>query len=179
MTASPPVLTIPGLWNSGPAHWQTHWEAINPSFKRVQQQDWETPQCVDWITELDKAIIDAGPNVVLAAHSAGCHLVAQWSALYPHRRVKGALLVAPPAHMPPGPSGFLPTPSRTLSFPSIVVASRNDEYATIEEARQFAAVWGSRFVDIGMVGHINSDSNLKDWPAGFALLNELRAHTTP
>ncbi|HXH94304.1 MAG TPA: alpha/beta hydrolase [Thermoanaerobaculia bacterium] len=33
-TLSPPVLTIPGLWNSGPLHWQTHWEARQPSFRR-------------------------------------------------------------------------------------------------------------------------------------------------
>ena len=136
------------------------------------------PRCSDWITELDKALLETGSDVVLAAHSAGCLLVAHWSALNPQRNVKGALLVAPPARFPPGPSGFLPVPLHPLPFPSILVASGNDEYATIEQSRHFADAWGSRFVDVGMAGHINSDSGLEDWPVGFALLDELRAATT-
>ncbi len=33
------VLTIPGLWNSGPEHWQTHWEAKHAGVRRVIQRD--------------------------------------------------------------------------------------------------------------------------------------------
>jgi DNA-binding transcriptional MocR family regulator len=35
----PSVLLIPGLWSSGPQHWQTHWEAKHPDWRRVQQRD--------------------------------------------------------------------------------------------------------------------------------------------
>jgi len=34
---------------------------------------------------------------------------------------------------------------------------------------------GSRLVDVGPKGHINSASGLGMWPEGFALVEELRA----
>jgi len=40
---------------------------------------------------------------------------------------------------------------------------------------QFARAWGSRLVDVGPKGHINSASGLGMWPEGFALVEELRA----
>ncbi|HET7812567.1 MAG TPA: alpha/beta hydrolase, partial [Steroidobacteraceae bacterium] len=57
--------------------------------------------------------------------------------------------------------------------PSIVVASRNDPYGTLDFARGCAQAWGSRFVDIGDAGHINAASGLGDWAAGHELLGEL------
>jgi uncharacterized protein len=75
---------------------------------------------------------------------------------------------------PEGPTGFAPMPRNRLGFPSIVVASRNDRYVTLARAREFADAWGSRFVDIGDAGHINTESGLGDWPYGLALLEELR-----
>jgi predicted alpha/beta hydrolase family esterase len=65
-------------------------------------------------------------------------------------------------------------PLGRLPFPSVVVASTDDPYVTIERARTFADGWGSRLVTVGDAGHINSQSGLCDWPAGFALLQELR-----
>jgi predicted alpha/beta hydrolase family esterase len=40
----------------------------------------------------------------------------------------------------------------------VLVASANDEYATPERSRAFAAAWGSKLVEIGNAGHINGDS---------------------
>jgi uncharacterized protein len=37
--SKPPVLILPGLDNSGPEHWQTHWQKQNPHFVRVEQRD--------------------------------------------------------------------------------------------------------------------------------------------
>ena len=96
-------------------------------------------------------------------------------------QVRGALLVAPsdpegPAY-PDGPTGFAPVPLARLPFASIVVASTNDEYITLEQARRYADAWGSRFVDVGASGHLNSASGLGDWPDGRALLDALRAGT--
>jgi predicted alpha/beta hydrolase family esterase len=31
------ALMVPGLWSSGPEHWQTLWERHEPRFRRVQQ----------------------------------------------------------------------------------------------------------------------------------------------
>lgn len=172
-----PVLILPGLSNSGPEHWQSFWEAAHADFVRVIQDEWETPRCADWVARLDHAI-RATPDAVLVAHSSSCAMTAHWVASRPPARVRGALLVAPsdpeaPSY-PSGATGFAPMPLVRLPFPSIVVASRNDIYVTIERARQFAQVWGSRLVDVGDAGHINSASGLGHWPAGLALLQELR-----
>jgi hypothetical protein len=68
-------------------------------------------------------------------------------------------------------------PLLRLPFPSIVVASTDDEYVTLDRAQQFARAWGSRLVNIGVAGHINSATGLGSWPLGRALLDELL--TTP
>jgi predicted alpha/beta hydrolase family esterase len=172
-----PVLILPGLFNSGPEHWQSRWQRRHRDFIRVEQDDWERPRCEDWIARLDEAIV-ATPDAVLVAHSSACALIAHWSQTHPHGRVHGALLVAPsdpeaPAY-PDGPVGFAPMPLTTLPFPSIVVASVDDVYVSVERAERFARAWGSRLVNIGNAGHINGQSGLDDWKEGFALLQELR-----
>jgi predicted alpha/beta hydrolase family esterase len=55
----------------------------------------------------------------------------------------------------------------------MVVASENDEYISLEQAQKYAEAWGSRLVNIGAKGHINSSSGLGDWEEGLALLSEL------
>jgi len=125
---------------------------------------------------LETAVAAAGDDVVLIAHSAGCALVAFWAAAT-SLRVRGALLVAPsdteaPSY-PIGPTGWRPLPLVPLPFPSIVVASSNDEFATLDRARLFADSWGSRLVDLGAAGHINAESGLGCWPRGRELLAEL------
>lgn len=170
------VLLLPGLWNSGPEHWQSHWERADPSFVRVRQRDWVNPVRWEWVAALEAAIASAGPGVVLVAHSAACALVAFWAAAT-SRTVRGALLVAPadtdaPSY-PEGPSGWRPMPLSRLPFPSIVVASSDDEFVTLDRAAVFAEAWGSRFVDAGAAGHLNATSGLGAWSAGRALLDEL------
>jgi hypothetical protein len=68
---------------------------------------------------------------------------------------------------------FSPIPTNKLPFKSIVVASSNDPFMDLPRAQQLARAWGSEFVEIGARGHINSDSNLGDWPQGQALLKKL------
>jgi uncharacterized protein len=174
------ILLVPGLWNSGPEHWQSHWERARSDCRRVLQKDWETPKRTDWAAALEAAVAAAGGPVVLAAHSLGCALVAHWAGGSRHlAKVRGALLVAPsdveaPSY-PAGTTGFAPMPLEKLPFPSIVVMSTDDPYVTAGRARQFSRAWGSRLVDVGPKGHINSASALGMWPEGFALIEELRA----
>jgi uncharacterized protein len=172
-----PVLILPGLYNSGPDHWQSRWEAADPTFRRVMQADWERPRCGDWVERLDAAVL-ATPNAALVAHSSSCALVAHWAHGRSGAQVRGALLVAPSdpeaATYPAGPTGFAPMPMSRLPFPSVVVASTDDPYVTLERAREFAEAWGSRLVTIDAAGHINGQSGLGDWPVGYAILQELR-----
>ncbi|NKC50642.1 hypothetical protein HED63_07530 [Ochrobactrum cytisi] len=44
---------------------------------------------------------------------------------------------------------FAPLPRHELGFPSIVVASRNDEYMSFAKVEALSHVWGSGFVDLG------------------------------
>ena len=184
MTALDPRVTaliLPGLFNSGPEHWQTLWEQRDPSCRRVEQAEWETPRCADWVARLDDAVAGSEESVVLVAHSSSCALVAHWARDASSEnlaKVRGALLVAPsdpeaPSY-PEGPAGFAPMPLLRLPFPSIVVASRDDPYLTIERAREFAAGWGSELVDIGDAGHVNAASGFGPWPTGYGLLQRLR-----
>jgi predicted alpha/beta hydrolase family esterase len=178
MTEAVRALILPGLYDSGPEHWQSVWEHDDPTFVRVVQRDWEAPIRQEWVAVLESAVAAAGPDVVLVGHSTACALVAFWAAAT-SLRVRGALLVAPsdteaPSY-PIGPTGWRPMPLARLPFPSIVVTSTNDEYVTQDRARVFADSWGSRCVHIGAAGHINADSGLGCWARGRELLAELMA----
>ncbi len=173
------VLTLAGLWNSGPQHWQTRWEHKHPAWKRVPHRDWNNPACHEWVMELDAAIAGSEGPPLLVAHSLACVLVAQWAKSDSPLRIRGAFLVAPsdvdaPAY-PIEVNGFGPMPLEKLPFPSIVVASSNDEYVSIARARQFAQAWGSKFVEVGPAGHINGESGYGEWPEGEAMLAQFCA----
>lgn len=174
-----PVVIIPGLGNSGPQHWQRLWQAeLGPSARAVEQADWDRPDFPDWLARLDADITTCPAPPVLVAHSLSCALVAHWAARY-RGGVAGALLVAPAdvdsdAHTPPEAQVFRPVPVQSLPFPSIVIASNDDPYVGRARAAAFAAAWGSRFIDIGAAGHINTASGFGAWPLGRLLLDELR-----
>lgn len=178
--ALPSVLNVPGLHNSGPGHWQTRWEARYPWFQRVELGQWANPDRNVWVQRLDEAIRQASGPVILVAHSLGCLAVGWWAALAAavyREPVAGALLVAPadPEGIPgTGPIGrFAPAPRTPLPFPSILVASRNDPYATFARSTEFARNWGSHLVDAGESGHLNAASGLGDWPLGLSLVDRL------
>lgn len=177
---APTILTVPGLHNSGPSHWQSLWERDNPQVIRADLGMWDRPHRNVWVTKLDQAIRAARAPVILAAHSLGCQAVAWWAELsgqpwgWP---VAGALLVAPAdvdrGDAPSELSGFAPSPRTLLPFPSILVSSSDDPWITHARARSLAAQWGSRFVDVGALGHINAASGVGDWSEGQALMERL------
>ena len=170
------VLILSGLWNSGPKHWQTHWEARYPDWRRVEHRDWNDPVRDDWVAELDAAVATCQGAPVLVAHSLGCMLAAHWAGSSSPLRAAGAFLVAPSdveaASYPIDANGFAPVPMARLPFPSLVLASTNDEFVTRERALAFAEAWGSRYVEIGAAGHVNADAGYGDWPEGERLLLE-------
>jgi hypothetical protein len=174
-----PVLVLPGYADSGPEHWQSRWEAADPSCRRVVQRDWFSPGLAEWREVLDRAIAACDQPPVLAAHSLGCALVAHHVAAG-GRPVKAALLVAPAdvemvAMVLEAVQSFVPLPLVPMPFPSIVVASTDDPYVSAERASAFARAWGSRLVTLQGAGHINTDSGYGEWREGRRLLDELRA----
>jgi predicted alpha/beta hydrolase family esterase len=177
---APTILTVPGLGNSGPTHWQTLWENAREDTVRVDLGMWDTPHRNAWVTKLDQAVRTAQAPVVLVGHSLGCLAIAWWATLSPQPYgwpVAGALLVAPADvdrhDGPPELSGFAPAPATPLPFPSIVVASRDDPWIRYERAQALAGGWCSHLVDAGSAGHINAASGVGDWAEGQALLAEL------
>jgi predicted alpha/beta hydrolase family esterase len=172
-----PVLILPGYGGSGPEHWQTLWEAACPEFHRVEQRDWDKPDCAEWVAVLQAAVHGSGPETVIVAHSLACLQVAHW-ALRTRLTVRGALLVAPPdpdaPAFPAAARSFAPVPKMRLPFPSCVVGSTNDPYATPEFTAGCARAWGGEYVSIGDAGHINASSGLGTWEAGLRLLENIR-----
>jgi uncharacterized protein len=192
-------LILPGWQNSGPAHWQSIWQTQH-GYERVMQHDWMHPLRGDWITRLEDHLlsIDERTNqkiyrlsarnvyknppkdILLIAHSLGCHLVAAWAALSQQtHRIQGALLVAPPdvrrGDLPPEMRSWRAPVLQKLPFPSICVISSNDPFSELQSGQGMATAWGSECIEIGDKGHINAESGLGDWPQGQTLLARLAA----
>ncbi|MCR8559363.1 alpha/beta hydrolase [Mucilaginibacter sp. BJC16-A38] len=170
------ILIIPGLGNSGPQHWQSIWQN-KFDFTRVEQEEWDTPICSDWIENINKEVSRHDPaNVILVGHSLACTTIAYWALKY-NVNIKGALLVGPSDTeadtYPPGTTGFKPVPLFNLPFKTIVVASTNDFYVAFDRAKQFADGWGSELINIGDAGHINVSSGFGEWDEGLEILNRL------
>lgn len=182
MSDRPTVLIVPGLRDHVPAHWQTILQRELPDAVCVPRLGQEL-SCQAWVEALDASIAAIAGPVVLVAHSAGCSVITHWARR--HRRpIHGALLATPPdldSTLPHGyPSkevleenGWFPTPLARLPFPSIVAASTNDPLARIERVLALAMCWGSRFVELGPVGHLNPASGYGPWPRAHAFIQEL------
>jgi len=171
-------LIVPGLGNSGDEHWQTYFEKSEKNFQRINQQEWDAPICGDWIQTIDKALSKYDlSQVVLVGHSLGCSAIAHWASRY-NKIIKGALLVAPgdvealPADYPA--KGFAPVPKQKINFRTIVVASNDDIWVTIDRAKYFAECWGSEFINIGNAGHINVATGYGQWIKGLEILSTIR-----
>lgn len=177
------VLVLPGYGGSGPAHWQTLWEQAHPNFQRVEERDWDNPDRREWVESLEAAVRRSGTETVLVAHSLACLQVAYWVAFARGAaspslgKIRAAFLVAPPD--PDGPifpheiNGFEKVPSDPFPFPTLVVGSTNDPYATSVFTENCAKAWGARFVSAGALGHINAGSGLGEWAEGLKLLESL------
>jgi predicted alpha/beta hydrolase family esterase len=174
------AILLPGIGGSGAAHWQTMWERADPSLIRFDPADWDLPDLDDWLAALDRAIDATDEPPILIAHSLACLLVAHWAARPGARTIRGAFLVAAPD--PDGPAfpashaaSFRDVPDAPLPFPTLVVASVDDPYASVEHVRNQASVWNAGLVVAGALGHMNEASNLGDWPLGMMLLEAFSA----
>jgi predicted alpha/beta hydrolase family esterase len=171
-----PILIVPGYSNSGPEHWQTHLERAVPGARRVRMPSWHVPLRHEWIGALEEAVASAPQPPVLVAHSLGCMAVAHWAA-ETKQPVHGALLVAPcdvdRPELPPVLRRFGPAPLRKLEMPSLVAASSNDPYCSVQRAQDFAHGWGATLRILGPKGHVNVSSGHGPWPEAQLLLREL------
>jgi len=176
MTFKSTILIHPGLGSSGPQHWQSIWEK-EYGFTRIEQQEWDAPVRAEWVETINDTVNRYDPEtVIIVAHSSACTAVAYWAQKY-NIAIKGALLVGPSDTeadtYPPGTTGFKPVPLIKLPFKSIVVASANDYYVSLERAKLFADSWGSELINIGDAGHINAAAGFGQWDEGLEFLKRL------
>ncbi|BBB08567.1 RBBP9/YdeN family alpha/beta hydrolase [Sphingopyxis sp. EG6] len=186
LTIQHKILTIPGLNNSGPTHWQSLWERRFARCERIELGQWDAPDKDLWVDRIADAI-DVEPDpVLIVAHSLGCHAFAHWFAgasSVARDRIVGALLVAPPdltqLRRNHRIAGFADSPALSSQTPMIVVASDDDPYAKTPHVWRLSRHWDARFVNAGPFGHINADSGIGDWPYGQYLLASLQPAPTP
>jgi predicted alpha/beta hydrolase family esterase len=178
-TSDADILMVPGWNGSGPDHWQSRWERNLKTARRVEQDNWERPDKDRWVGNIIRAVATSSRPAVLVAHSLGAHAVAHAAEKLPQGAVSGAFLVAPPdldkpetfpaelgQSWPEHGFGFGRSPTRRLSFPSLLLASTDDPFCCVERARELAAAWGSGLIEIGPAGHVNAASGHGPWPDG-------------
>lgn len=177
-TADADILIVPGLGHSGPGHWQHRWVEKIRNAHFVEQDEWDEPAIDDWVSTLEREIMMATRPVVLVGHSLGVSAIVATSARLADTKVKAAFLVAPPdvdenPDVPGATAPFKDLPRDPLKFPSMLVASANDPYCSVERAAEFASCWGSDFHIAGDAGHINAESGHGPWPEGLLMFTRL------
>jgi hypothetical protein len=165
------TLILPGLYSSGPDHWQTWFEEEIPGTVRVIQGDWAKPDLAEWSRRVRRDMARTPGRLYLVAHSFGV-LAGVHAALAATDRIAGALLVAPADPDKFGIADQLPR--SPLPFPSVVVASSNDPWMSLWKAAEWADRWGADLVNLGEAGHINAESGFGAWSEGLALFDRLR-----
>ncbi|RZT16733.1 hypothetical protein EV649_4266 [Kribbella sp. VKM Ac-2569] len=173
---------LPGIDGSDGVHWQSRWEqSWGDRAVRIVPASWSEPELDDWVAATQRAYDDArdrDDDVVLVAHSLGCWTAAAWLAA--GGSATAALLVAPPdtqhPTFPDRAGTFRAVPTQPLPCRSLLVASTDDPYCTAERATTFADAWKADCHLVDRAGHINSASDLGDWPLGRQLLEGLLAN---
>lgn len=171
------ILILPGLGNSGPGHWQRRWGERFSTARIVEQDEWDHPELEPWVATIERQIMLSTRPVVLVAHSLAVSAVAHTAQYLRDTKVRGAFLVSAPDHegtaIPPEAQAFAPVPRDPLPFPSMLIASTDDELCSVERAAEFASCWGSELHLAGAAGHINAASGHGPWPEGLVMFTRL------
>jgi hypothetical protein len=197
------IILVPGLRGHVEDHWQTRLAAKLPNTRVVESFGRDKRDLGGRVNDLQQVVEDVDGPATIVAHSAGCLVTVHWARLHAARLhgarlngtrrqgadrddapVRGALLATPPDLATPLPGeypsldelreqGWLPIPRTPLPFASVVAASTNDTLGDHERVRALADAWGSRFVGIGPVGHLNPASGYGEWPEAEVLLDVL------
>jgi predicted alpha/beta hydrolase family esterase len=178
-TSDADILIVPGLAGLDDDHWQARWLRTLKTTRLVEQDNWTEPDAEAWAGRIIDSAVQSARPVVLVAHSLGVAAVAHLARRMPKGFISGAFLVAPADVDKAGDwpatdgvtfdavkSGFAPLPVQPLPFPSVLIASSNDPYCSVDRATALANGWGSTLVEAGDAGHINSASGFGPWPDG-------------
>ena len=171
---TPRLLIIPGLHDSGPAHWQSWLQQQYRDSRRVVQRDFSRGDVQQWSERISSTLDRAGRGEWIAvAHSFGVLALARHLAEHPDSPVRQALLVAPADPDRFGAAELLP--QRRLGVPSTMICSQNDPWMSAANAQRWAGRWGSHLSNLGRVGHINTESGFGPFPLARRWVESARA----
>ena len=172
------VLVIPGLEDSGPTHWQSWLQSQFRRSVRVRQRDWAVPDLEAWSARIGATLASRpGGRWIAVAHSFGClalahHLAQRAAQGQPAGTgIRGALFVAPADPLRFGIDHAVPR--ERLDVSSRMLASESDPWMRSEAARGWVTAWGSRFINLGDVGHINAEAGFGPLPLAKSLVAEM------
>ena len=174
----PRVLIIPGLHDSGPAHWQSWLQGQYRDARRVTQRDPSRPELERWAERIQRtlevaAISGENGEWLAVAHSFGCLALARHLADHPDSPIREALFVAPAE---PDKFGIAESlPHHRLPRRSRLIASSNDPWMSGASAARWAHRWGTSFSNLGPVGHINAEAGFGPLPLARAWVESARA----
>lgn len=171
------ILILPGLHGGTEDHWYRRWNSKLKTARIVEQGDWSAPDRDAWTQNIVAAVNAADRPVFIIAHSLGTVALAHAAEQLADANIVGAFLVAMPdlaavQDLLPEADSFLPVSKGPLSFPSLMVASRNDPYCIYQRAEEMALDLGSLLIDGGIQGHINDESGHGPWPEGLMTLSK-------
>ena len=166
------LLMIPGLHDSGPAHWQTWLQGqYARRTVRVEQEDWSAADLAKWAQRIELTLARyPRSSWVAVAHSFGCLALLRFLALGGHG-IQAAVMVAPadPEKFAAAPK----LPQARLAIPSVILASRTDPWMRFDAVCAWGRVWGSQLVSLGDAGHINADAGFGPLPQAKALVEQM------
>ncbi len=149
-------------------HWIARWSAKLSTARLVAAIDpVATPAALTAAAQL------AERPVLLIGHSTGAIAVALAAPALQDVDIRGAFLVAPPADdsLETLDGGvWREAPRVRLPWPSVLLASRTDPWASHRQSLALASDWGADFVDAGEAGRIDADSGHGPWPDGLLKL---------
>ncbi len=161
---------VPGLYDSGPEHWQGRWQTRYPFWKRISQKTWNNPDIELWIGAIRRLLALQHSPAILVGHSFGA-LASCCLAVERTHSIAGLMLVAPAE-----PVRFeleYRVPERPLGVPAVVVASHDDPLMRFSRALHWSEMWGAEVVDLGEAGHINAEAGFGPWLYGLQILWQL------
>lgn len=171
----PRLLIIPGLHDSGPAHWQTWLQQQYRDAQRVVQRDFARPDLQRWADRIARTLerSDDGGEWIAVAHSFGTLALARHLAEHPDSPIRQALLVAPAE---PDKFGLAESlPHGRLGRPLTLIASQNDPWMSAASALRWASRWGASYSNLGAVGHINTEAGFGPFPLAKRWVEAARA----
>jgi predicted alpha/beta hydrolase family esterase len=123
----------------------------------------------DWIEKLAEAASQTDRPSLFVGHGLGASAIVHAASRLTAGTV-GAFLVVPPEEEAlaslPVPLEMQTYPRDPLPFPSVLVASRSHPGASYAALEDLSYAWGSRLLDAGEAGTLDTASGHGPWPEG-------------